>query len=106
MADAFRERLLNVLTSLRPPPSAAASGLGPPVTLLAAPTPQLSLPPQVSLPPQPSLQPVSTVTTHWPPTAGPPTVPWTMFLVVTLLASLGLGMALATLIWKHKSRSL
>lgn len=98
MADAFRERLLNVLTSLRPPP-AAASGLGPPVVMLAAPTP----PPQLSL--QPSLQPMSTVTTHWPTAGAPPTLPWTMFLVVTLLASLGLGMALATLIWKHKSRS-
>lgn len=85
MAEAFRERLLNVLASLKPLPSTVP---------LAATVPDI--PSIVQLPP-PVVMPTSTfpiskniqekLSLEW-------------LIIATLLVGLGIGIAVATLVWK------
>ena len=88
MAEAFRERLLNVLSSLKPPPIIS-----------------LKIPDTV---PQtfPTPVPVQIPTSTYFPNVKDTKLSLEWLILATLLAGLGMGLAIATLVWKGEKRSI
>ncbi len=95
MADAFRERLLNVLSALQPP-------LPPPAQNLAVPLKTLPVDLASSSVPRGN---VSTFPPFLRQQRQQPRISWELMILATLLASLGVGLAVATLIWKKRDRA-